>query len=389
MAARRFGWLSWALLLAVVLICAWLWWNGRASHAFETEQVKRGDIEYNVTAIGTLQPRSYVDVGAQVSGQILALHAQPGDAVQKGQLLAEIDPRVPQATVDAGRGALAGLQAQLEEQEAQYELASQQQERQQQMQADGSTRTEEVQQAQAALKTALARIKNLKAQIEQTQSTLQGNEALLGFTKIYAPMAGTVISIEAKAGQTLNATYQTPTLLRIADLSTMTVWTDVSEADVRHVKPGMQVYFKTLGGDLRRWNSTVRQVLPAPPKPEGQTASATQATSGNKVVLYTVLFDVDNRDGELMPQMTAQASFIVAAAHQTITVPVAALTEVDAKTSQYKVQVLTDQGKTVWREVKVGVRNRLRAEVQSGLNEGEQLVTAIKASKPSPWRFQF
>lgn len=380
-----------ALLAAVLAVvgAAWLARGQDPADAFEIELVKRGDIEHNVTAIGTLQPLSYVDVGAQVSGQILALHVEPGDTVQKGQLLAEIDPRVPQATVDAGRAALAGLQAQLQEQEAQYVLASQQHERQQQMQADGSTRTEEVQQAQAALKTAAARINNLKAQIDQTQSTLQGNEAMLGFTKIYAPMSGTVVSIEAKTGQTLNATYQTPTLLRIADLSTMTVWTDVSEADVRHVKPGMQVYFKTLGGDERRWSSTVRQVLPAPPKPEGASTTATQTPSSNKVVLYTVLFDVDNSDGELMPQMTAQTAFVVAAASQVITVPIMALTEVDAKAGKYKVRVLDKDDKVVWHEVTTGVRTRLRAEVLSGLSEGERLITADKTPKPSPWRFQF
>ena len=380
------------VLLVIVLVAVAVAWLLRApdpAEVFEIEPVKRGDIEHNVTAIGTLQPRSYVDVGAQVSGQILALHVQPGDSVAKGQLLAEIDPRVPQATVDAGRAALAGLQAQLQEQEAQHELASQQHQRQQQMQADGSTRTEEVQQAQAALKAAAARINNLKAQIDQTQSTLQGNEALLGFTKIYAPMSGTVVSIEAKTGQTLNATYQTPTLLRIADLSTMTVWTDVSEADVRHVKPGMQVYFKTLGGDERRWNSTVRQVLPAPPKPEGASTGAVQTPSSSKVVLYTVLFDVDNSDDELMPQMTAQTSFVVAAARQVLTVPIMALTEIDAKAGQYKVRVLSKDGKVVWHEVSTGVRTRLRAEVLSGLAEGEQLITADKPPRPSPWRFQF
>ncbi|MCB5190945.1 efflux RND transporter periplasmic adaptor subunit [Methylobacillus arboreus] len=380
------------VLLVIVLVILGVGWLARdrdPADAFVLEQARRGDIEHNVTAIGTLQPRSYVDVGAQVSGQILSLHVEPGDTVQKGQLLAEIDPRVPQATVDAGRAALAGLRAQLEEQEAQYEFASQQHERQQRMQQEGSTRTEEVQQAAAALKTAEARIKSLKAQIDQTQSTLQGNETLLGFTNIYAPMSGTVISIEAKVGQTLNATYQIPTLLRIADLSTMTVWTDVSEADVRDVKPDMEVYFKTLGGDARRWNGTVRQVLPAPRQAEGTSAAATQTPSSNKVVLYTVLFDVDNADGALMPQMTAQVSFVVEAARQVVTVPISALSEIDAPAGRYKVRVLTGDGKVAWREVATGVRTRLRAEVLSGLAEGEQLITADRTPKPSPWRFQF
>jgi len=388
MTFRRYKWPA-LLVLMILLAFAWRWWLAGAQSPFETEIVQRGDIEHNVTAIGTLQPRSYVDVGAQVSGQILALHVQPGDVVEKGKLLSEIDPRVPQATVDAGRAALAGLQAQLEEQEAQYAFAEQQDARQQRMHIEGSTRAEDVQQAAATMKTAAARIKNLKAQIVQTQSTLQGNEALLGFTRIYAPMSGTVVSIEAKAGQTLNATYQTPTLLRIADLSSMTVWTDVSEADVRYVKPGMPVYFKTLGGDVRRWTGTVRQVLPAPPKPGSTSSTTTQATSSNKVVLYTVLFDVDNPDGELMPQMTAQVSFVVAQANQVILAPTNALTAVEGKPGQYKARVLAKDGQVDWHEVVTGVRTRLRAEIVSGLAEGEQLIVADKAVQPSAWKFQF
>ncbi len=389
MARKRIGILPlFLLLLALGLIAAWVWWDGRVLRAFETSDAQREDIEHTVTAIGTLQPLSYVDVGAQVSGQIMQLHVLPGTEVKKGQLLAEIDPRVPQATVDAGRAALAGLQAQLEEQQAQWELARLQSERQQRMAADGATRSEEVQQAEAALKTAAARIKNLQAQIVQTQSTLQGNETLLGFTNIYAPMSGTVISIEAKAGQTLNATYQTPTLLRIADLSTMTVWTEVSEADVRQVKPGMAVYFKTLGADDRRWQGTVRQVLPAPPKPEGTSTSTALAPSSNKVILYTVLFDVDNPDGELMPQMTAQVSFIVAAAKQVVAVPVPALTAIEGKPGQFQLRVLGADDEVQTREVSIGVRNRLRAEVRSGVEEGERVITGEKTENRGPRRFQ-
>ncbi|MFS2055965.1 efflux RND transporter periplasmic adaptor subunit, partial [Variovorax sp. CT11-76] len=121
------------------------------------------------------------------------------------------------------------------------------------------TREEDVQSAEASVASAAARIDNLAAQIAQTQATLQADEARLGYTRIFAPMAGTVVSVDAREGQTLNATYQTPNVLRIADLSSMTVWSEVSEADVRRVKPGMAVYFTTLGAaDQRRWSGTVR-----------------------------------------------------------------------------------------------------------------------------------
>lgn len=361
-----------------------LWWASRPYTAYQTEAVARGDVEATVTAIGTLQPRRYVDVGAQVSGQITRLLVAPGTTVEKGALLVEIDPSVQRATVDAGRASLAGLRAQLAEQLAQHRLAQQQWERQQQMAREGATREEDVQSAQAQLAGAAARIEHLKAQIEQTQATLKADEARLGYTRIYAPMAGTVVTVEAREGQTLNATYQTPNILRIADLTAMTVWTDVSEADVRRVKPGMPVYFTTLGSagqdKPRRWSSEVRQVLPAPSAsvaPVGNAANAPAAAT--KAVAYTVLFDVDNLDAELMPQMTAQVVFVAERAPQALTVPLVAL-QPDAKSDGQVVRVLNARGQPESRSVQTGVRSRHQVAVLQGLEEGEKVVTGETTS---------
>jgi macrolide-specific efflux system membrane fusion protein len=380
--------------LAAVAVGTALAWRGSGAPQFETVTLTRGAIESSVSAIGTLQPRRYVDVGAQVSGQINRLHVTPGSEVQKGALLVEIDPSVQQATVDASRAALAGLRAQLADQQAQHRLAQQQHTRQQQMLRDDATRLEDVQTAEATLASAGAKIDYLKAQIDQTQATLKADEARLGYTRIYAPMAGTVVSLEAREGQTLNATYQTPNILRIADLSAMTVWTEVSEADVRRVKPGMPVYFTTLGGlgglgeaKPRRWSGKVRQVLPAPPVPEGKAAGTALAPSTSKVILYTALFDVDNTDSELMPQMTAQVHFVTAAAQDTVTVPLPALTPVPGETSRYTARVLRADGEAEVRQVRVGVRNRTTVQVLEGLAEGEQLVTGEVARATGVRRF--
>jgi len=388
--SRRARVIGGAVLL--VLFGASAVWATRAPKTMvETAPVRRASIESSVTAIGTLQPHTYVDVGAQVSGQITRLHVQPGSAVEKGQLLAEIDPSVQQATVDAGRAALAGLRAQLADQQAQHKLAGRQHARQQQMARFDSTPLAELETAEATLVSAAARIDHLKAQIDQTQATLKADEARLGYTRIYAPMAGSVVGVEARQGQTLNATYQTPNILRIADLSAMTVWTEVSEADVRRVRPGMAVYFTTLGGDQRRWSGKVRQVLPAPPVPGGASAGTALAPSTSKVILYTVLFDVDNADGELMPQMTAQVVFVTAAASHVLAVPLPALTPSQAegaKAGQFTARVLGADGKIESREVTVGVRNRLSAEVLQGLSEGELLVTGEQPASSGPGRFQ-
>jgi membrane fusion protein, macrolide-specific efflux system len=367
-----------------------IWWLDHSPQLYEVTPVVRGDIEATVTAIGTLQPRRYVDVGAQVSGQIVHLHVQPGSRVAKGDLLVEIDPSVQRATVDAGRAALAGLRAQLAEQQAQQRLAQQQNARQQELALADATKREDVQTAEANLAAAFARLDNLKAQIDQTQATLKADEARLGYTRIFAPMAGTVVAVEAREGQTLNATYQTPNILRIADLSGMTVWTEVSEADISQVKPELPVYFTTLGGHgaakPRRWEGRIRQVLPAPP---AVAAAGAQAGGGQpqgmKAVNYTVLFDVDNPDGALMPQMTAQVSIVTARAKDVINVPLAAVDGLaEEKTT---VRVMRDSGDIETRVLTLGVRSRHLAEVLAGLGEREALVLGEKQIEKGPRRF--
>lgn len=351
-----------------------------------TVAVTRADIESSVTALGTLQPRRYVDVGAQASGQIHKLHVEVGDTVRKGQLLVEIDPSTQQARLDAGRYSIDNLKAQLAEQRAQYQLAQQQLKRQRDLAAAGATRDEDVQTADAQLKVTQARIEMFQAQIRQAQANLRSDEAELGYTRIYAPMDGTVVAVDAREGQTLNAQQQTPLILRIAKLSPMTVWAQVSEADIGKVKPGMAAYFTTLAGGKRRWTSTVRQILPIPPKPldqasqgGGSPASATAGTTGAQVVQYTVLLDVENPDGALMAEMTTQVFFVAGQASQVLTAPLAALDDAGDEGLRLA-QVFTRDGKIEQRKVRTGLSDRLRVQILDGLAEGEQLVIGAPAA---------
>lgn len=215
-----------------------------------------------------------------------------------------------------------------------------------------------------------------QAQIRQAQASLRSDEAELGYTRIYAPMDGTVVAVDAREGQTLNAQQRTPLILRIAKLSPMTVWAQVSEADIGKVKPGMTAYFTTLSGGKRRWSSTVRQILPIPPKPleqasQGGGSPASAGSTGNQVVQYTVLLDVDNPDGALMADMTTQVFFVAGQASQVLTVPLAAL---DEHGGLFMARVLDRHGKVVQRQVRTGLSDRLRVQVLDGLSEGEQLL---------------
>jgi macrolide-specific efflux system membrane fusion protein len=347
---------------------AWRAWAvpSERAGAPATAVVERGNLEDTVSATGTAQPRDYVDVGTQVSGQVKTLHVEIGDVVKKGDLLAEIDPTVYLSKVDADQAQLANLQAQLADRQAQLKLAEQKAQRQANLMREDATTTEAVQTAQAELDSAKAQIDSLKAQIQQTRSTLRGDQANLGYTKIYAPMAGTVVTQAAKEGQTLNANQQAPIVMRIADLSTMTVVTQVSEADVSRLRLGMRVYFTTLGDQRKRWYGTLRQIYPTP-------------EVVNNVVLYDALFDVPNPDGTLMTQMTTQVFFVVAEAKDSVLVPLSAL----RRTGQGRgtVNVVDAEGRTQTREVTLGVSNRVSVQVLSGLEPGERVATGERPQR--------
>ncbi|MDO4237427.1 MULTISPECIES: efflux RND transporter periplasmic adaptor subunit [Pseudomonas] len=370
-----------ALLVVACLIpiVAFVAWQALAPgrDALATVTVTRGDIENSVTALGTLQPRRYVDVGAQASGQIQKIHVEAGDQVKEGQLLVEIDPSTQKAKLDASRYAIENLQAQLQEQNAQHALARQKYQRQQRLSASNATREEDVQTARAELDATQARVDMFLAQIRQARASLRSDEAELGYTRIYAPMAGTVVAVDARVGQTLNAQQQTPLILRIAKLSPMTVWAEVSEADIGHVKPGMSAYFTTLSGGSRRWTSTVRQILPIPPKPLNETqgsGSPSNSKSGTgRVVLYTVLLDVDNADNALMAEMTTQVFFVASQVKDALTVPVAALQGAPTADTQLA-RVVAKNGSIEQRSVRLGISDRLRVQVLEGLDEGDHLL---------------
>lgn len=350
-----------AVLTLALGTYAWFAWAKSAERAqpLATAVVQKGDLEDTVSATGTLQPRDFVDVGTQVSGQVKKLHVEIGDIVDKGQLLAEIDSTVYLSRVEGTQAQLKNQQAQLAERQANLRLAEQKAQRQANMMREQATTAEAVQVAQAELAAARAQIESLKAQIQQTESTLRGDRANLSYTKIYAPMAGTVVTQAAKEGQTLNANQSAPVVLRIADLSTMTVQTQVSEADVSRLRLGMPVYFTTLGEQRKRWYGKLRQVNPTP-------------EVLNNVVLYNALFDVPNPEGALMTQMTAQVFFVVAEARDALLVPLTAI-------QRGAVKVVHEDGSVEQRAVKIGAQNRVMAQVLSGLEPGERVLTNERA----------
>ena len=371
---RRSVWF--VLVLLLLLVGAYVVWTKQqpAQETQATATVIVGDIEDNVTAQGKLEPKEYVDVGAQVTGQLQKLYVDIGDNVSAGQLLAEIDPRVYAARVQADEANIKNLQAQLAGQQANVVFARQQFERNRALLKSQGVSEQDFQNSEYNLKKAIATADALQAQIEQVQSTLRGDMTNLGFTKIYAPITGTVVTRTARLGQTLNANQTTPTILQVAKLDAMTVRAQVAEADVMRLKPDLPVYFTTLGAGERRWQGKVRQILPSP-------------ETVNNVVLYNVLVDVDNSDRQLMTGMSTQMFFVLGHAQQVPLLPVTALGERwpqgdDAQGRAYRLKRETDRGPTDT-VIHIGLQNRRFAEVRAGLAVGDVIVLPDKVGDKS------
>lgn len=370
------------ILLAVIGAAIW-WFFLRASAESEAVTgmppvtITKGDIEDNVTAQGKLEPKQYVDVGAQVSGQIEKLHTEIGDNVKTGDLLAEIDPEIYESQVRADEAQLKTLNAQLAQQRAEVKLATQQFKRNASLIKTNAISRDAYEQSETALQVAKAEEAALMAQIEEAQSRLEGDQANLGYTKIYAPMDGTIVVQDTREGQTLNASQTAPTLMQIANLDIMTVRAQVAEADITRIKEGTDVYFTTLGSSERKWQGKVRQVLPSP-------------ETVNDVVLYNVLVDVDNADRQLMTGMSTQIFFVLGGAKDVVLIPVSALGKrMMSKDSEdglaYEVSVGNPAAPET-RIIYIGLMDRTKAEVRAGLAAGEQVIPPMPATPGNTMR---
>lgn len=366
------------VVVAAIALSAYFFWPKDA--AKEKAQganfvaVRMGDMEESVTAQGKLEPKEYVDVGVQVSGQLKKINVEIGDQVKKGDLIAEIDPAVYEAKVAADEAQIKALKAQISEQEAQVSFAAKVMERNRRLIKSKAISQEALEDSQTNLKVAEARVSSLEAQLEQAVSSLEGDKANLSYTKIYAPMDGTVVSQSAREGQTLNANQTAPIVVQVANLDIMTVRTQVAEADVGRVAMGMEVYFTTLGNQDRKWRGKVQQVLPTP-------------ETINDVVLYNALVDVENPDHQLMTGMSTQVFFLVGSAKNVPVIPARALGKRlnDQDTPEgnaYQVKVQKGDGAEN-RVVLVGLLTRSDAEVKSGLSVGENVLVNDMVEKPA------
>ncbi|WP_454915040.1 efflux RND transporter periplasmic adaptor subunit [Xanthobacter sediminis] len=349
-----------------------------------TARVTRGAVEETVLATGTLKPAKLVAVGAQVSGRITAVKVKLGDTVRQGDPVAEIDSVPQQNALRTAEASLAAVRAQKQEKEASLVLADQTLARQKKLVAQTAVSQADFESAQAEVATTRAQIAALEAQIAEAEVAVDTARVNLGYTRITAPMDGTVLYIVSQEGQTVNAAQTAPTIIILGDLESMMVRAEISEADVVKVKAGQKLYFNIIGEPDRRYEATLEFIEPAPESITSDSAVSTSSTSASKssssstssssAIYYNGIFYVPNPDGRLRTYMTAEVHIVLGRAKDVLTIPSAAL-HARPRDGGYSVQVQGDDGQISTRTVEVGLNNKTRAEITSGLKEGEMVVT--------------
>lgn len=375
----RNRYMAYLVTLAVIFGSGWTYLAGGEPGSPPVQsRAQSGAVTETVLASGMLEAAQLVSVGARVSGQVETLAVRLGQEVQAGDLIAQIDSQDQQNTVLQAEAALANITAQIAAKEATLARAEAVLERQQKLGAQSYATQEAIESANADVLVYRADLDALRAQKSSAEVTVATARVALERTRITAPISGTVVAVVVKQGQTVNAAQAAPTIVKIADLSTMLVKAEISEADVMNVIAGQKVTFTTLGASEMPFQAVVREIEPAP------TAIETSDTiSSDSAVYYNALLEVDNPDGRLRIGMTAEVSVELARAENTLTVPSSAV-KTDAE--GHYVEIFDPaSGTSQRRTVTVGLNDKVTAEILSGLSDGESVVTgtAVAAATAS------
>lgn len=380
---KKNKWLSgWRLATGVLVLAAAGWgikhyfFAPPAAPQVITAKVAYEDLEDTVLASGTIQAKKEVSVGAQVSGQIKRLYVDLGDKVTKGQLVAEIDSTTQTNSLRNAEAQVALLTAQRRAKVALQKQAELTFKRKQELVKMDAGAKADLEDAEAALATTTADIAALDAQIKQASISVDTAKVNLGYTRILAPIDGVVIAVIAEEGRTVNAIQSAPSIIKLAKLDQVQIKAQISEADVVRVKPGMPAYFTILGEPLHRFEATLRAVEPVPEASQTD-AKVTASTSTTTAIYYNGLFDVPNVEGKLRVLMTAQVNIVLSKAEHALVMPASALGKRDRKTRTYAVNVLEGppgKQQVSTRQVKIGLNNRVQAQVLEGLKEGDLVV---------------
>ena len=346
--------------------------------SYMTVHAQNRDIQKRVYATGTIEGIEQVNVGAQVSGQILKLYVQTGDDVKKGDLLCEIDPKIQESALKTAKAQISIIEAQTRSKQAEIKKLKYELDRQKTLIKTNATSKQDLEVADANYIMAVAALEQLQAQKEQAQLSLDDATTNLGYTKILAPFDGTVYATVVSEGETVNANQTTPTILRLANLEKMKVSTEISEADVVNVRTGMDCSFTILGLPYRTFEGKLSRIDPAPSSyknastTSASSSSSSSSTSNSTAIYYNSDIIADNQDRTLRIDMTADVVINIDSRNKVLSLPLTAIrtTKNDESASVY----VLEEDRVVERQIKVGLKDDQYIEVVSGLNDKDAVV---------------
>lgn len=356
--------------------------NSKQETTYLTESVTRGNVEKTVVASGSVESVNEVDVGAQASGKITKLYVKLGQEIKKGEMIADIDSTTQINTLNTQKAALVSYQAQLKAKKTAYDVALSSYNRLSKLYTQKATSLDSLNTAKSTLDNAKAEMEAIEANIKQAEIEVNTAETNVGYTKITAPMDGTVISVPVSEGQTVNANQTTPTIVTIADLSKMKIKPEISEGDITKVKAGQEVSFTILSDSQTVYHSVIDSVDPAntTTTDSSSTSSSTNSSSSSSTtsaIYYYANVLIDNPDRTLRIGMTTENNIKIANAKDVLLISNMAIQKRDGKSV---VNILNDKNQPEQREVETGIQNDFHTEIKSGLNEGEKVIVSQVAN---------
>jgi len=326
-----------------------------------TKPVTQETITQYVEASGTIKPINTIEVGTQVSGTVAKIYVDYNSVVKKGDLLAELDPSLFQANVDQSTAKLSNAKAAYSKATSTLNYKKNNYLRYKHLYDKNYVSKDEVELAYANYQQALAEVAAANAEVSAAQATLTNNLTNLGYSKITSPVDGTVILRAVDVGQTVAASFNTPTLFEVAkDLTQMQIETSVSEADIGKIKVGQKARYTLDGYQDRQFEGEVTQVRLA-------------STTTNNVVTYTVIISVDNTEGLVIPGMSANVSILTNSVKDALCVPSQALKFTpDAAGKKYEKQ-------GVWIQTKTGLK---RYDIELGVSDDNKVQIISSEIKP-------
>ncbi|EAJ6140590.1 efflux RND transporter periplasmic adaptor subunit [Campylobacter lari] len=346
----------------------------KEEYNYLTYEVKKQDITQSIEAIGEVYAKTQVDVGAQVSGQITKLYVKLGDHVNEGDLIAQIDKDKQQNDLDITKAQLESAKANLESKKIALDIATKQYQREQKLYDKKATSLENLENLKNTFYALRANVADLKAQTTQLEISLKNAQKDLAYTTITAPSKGEIINVAVEEGQTVNANQNTPSIVRLADLSEMEIRMQIAEADINKISVGKKVKFSILNEPDKKYEATISSIDPANTTISNATSNtnlnSNSSTSTSAVYYYARVF-VKNDNNFLRIGMSTENEIAIKTENNTLVIPTLAI---KSDVSGYYVEILKANNISVKTPVKLGIKDSLNTQILDGINEGDLVI---------------